>query len=321
MRKTYRYRVADHLFAVSIPQELLAENNKLMAAYRPFETEEMIAGDETDGQATGEVLFHLDIMPTEEVALPADFAEETRQTEDGQTIVSGQLANGRKAIAYDWDGRMAFVESSADYASATLHTTAYRLQNAVDNTLMLLFAFATAPQQTLLFHSSTVVWQDKGYMFLGVSGTGKSTHSRLWLKNIPNTHLLNDDNPVVRISPEGMPIVYGSPWSGKTPCYKNEQYPVGAIVMLHQAPANDIRQANVLEGYVAITESVSGKRWEKSIADGLHATTDAVLKGCKVFLLGCLPDDDAAKVCWNCVTSEKKEKQEVSNEEEKGGEG
>lgn len=261
-----------------------------MAAYRPFETDE-----------TSEPLFRLDIRLDAEVDIPDTFAEETRQTEDGQTIVSGKLADGKKALVYRWGERMAFVVCSVDYRSATLHTTDFRLQNAVDNTLMLIFAFATAPLHTLLFHSSTVVWQEKAYMFLGVSGTGKSTHSRLWLKNVPDTHLLNDDNPVVRISPDGMPVVYGSPWSGKTPCYRNEQYPVGAIVMLHQAPANEIRTANVLEGYVAITESVSGKRWEKSIADGLHATIEAVVKGCKVFLLGCLPDDDAAKVCWSCA--------------------
>ena len=292
---TRTYRVAGHLFSVNIPSEILAANDHLMAAYRPFETE----GD------SEQPLFSLSVKATEEIQKPEDFAEETRQTEDGQTIVSGSLADGSKGIAYLWGEERAFAQCSQDYTTATLLATGKRLQHAIDNTLMLLFAFATAPHSTLLFHSSTVVWQGKGYMFLGVSGTGKSTHSRLWLKNIAGTHLLNDDNPVVRIDSTGTPIVYGSPWSGKTPCYKNEQHPVGTIVMLHQAPENQIRQASILEGYVAITESVSGKRWEKTIADGLHATTEAVLKGCKVFLLGCLPDDDAAKTCWQAVTAQR----------------
>ena len=287
---TRTYRVADHLFSVTIPSTALVATANMMAAYRPFETEE-----------SSGVLFKLDIRLDTEVTVPEDFSEETRQTEDGQTIASGNLAGGRKAIAYYWGDKKAFVECSGDYRTATLHTTGERMQNAIDNTLMLLFAFTTAQRQTLLFHSSTTVWQGKGYMFLGVSGTGKSTHSRLWLKNIADTHLLNDDNPVVRINAEGTPIVYGSPWSGKTPCYKNEQYPVGTIVKLRQAPKNEIRQAGILDAYVAITESVSGKRWDKSIADGLHASAEAVLKGCRVFLLDCLPDDDAARVCWGCV--------------------
>lgn len=292
---TRAYRVAGHLFSVNIPAEILALNDHLMAAYSPFETEERDVSP----------LFCLSVETTEEVRFPEDFTEETRQTEDGQTIASGNLANGSKGIAYLWGEERAFAQCSQDYTTATLLATGKRLQHAIDNTLMLLFAFATAPHSTLLFHSSTVVWQGKGYMFLGVSGTGKSTHSRLWLKNISGTHLLNDDNPVVRIAPDGHPVVYGSPWSGKTPCYKNEQHPVGAIVMLHQAPENQIHKASILEGYVAITESVSGKRWEKQIADGLHATTEAVLKGSKVFLLGCLPDDDAAKVCWLAVTAQR----------------
>ncbi len=284
------YRVAGHLFAVRIPSAILAAIENMMVTYRPFEVEE-----------ASTPLFQLDICLDKDVTIPEDFSEETRQTEDGQTIVSGNLGGGKKAIVYLWGELKAFVECSGDYHAATLHTTGARMQNAIDNTLMLLFAFTTAQLKTLLFHSSTVVWQGRGYMFLGVSGTGKSTHSRLWLKNIPDTHLLNDDNPVVRINEEGTPIVYGSPWSGKTPCYMNEQYPVGAIVKLHQAPKNEIRQAGILDGYVAITESVSGKRWEKAIADGLHATAEAVLKGCKVFLLDCLPDDDAAAVCWGMV--------------------
>ena len=285
------YRVAGHLFAVSIPSEWAKTHERLMVAYRPFETE-----------AEEEPLFHLAVRPTAELTLPADFAEETRQTEEGQTIVSGKVGDG-KAIVYYWGGQMALVTSTGDYRTATLHTTGFRLQNAIDNTLMLLFAFATAPLATLLFHSSTVVWQEKGYMFLGTSGTGKSTHSQLWLKNIAGTHLLNDDNPVVRVNEAGTPIVYGSPWSGKTPCYKNEQYPVGAIVKLRQAPANTIRRAGTLDACAAITESVSGKRWEKSIADGLFATTEAVLTGCRTYQLDCLPDDDAANTCWSCVAA------------------
>ena len=55
---------------------------------------------------------------------------------------------------------------------------------AVDNALMLLFAFAGAAEKTLEIHSSVVVNQSKGYAFLGKSGTGKSTHSRLWMELI-----------------------------------------------------------------------------------------------------------------------------------------
>ncbi len=291
---TKTYQVAGHCFSVTLPSAALAANERLMAAYCPFETE------------VAEPLFHLEVQEVEAVMIPDTFTEETRQSEDGQTIISGLLANGHKAIVYHWGRETAFVESTADYQTATLQTTASRLQHAIDNTLMLLFAFTTATHATLLFHASTVVWQDKAFLFLGVSGTGKSTHSRLWLETIDDTHLLNDDNPVVRIDNEGTPIVYGSPWSGKTPCYKNEQYPLGALVKLYQAASNRIRPANLMEAYIAVTESVSGKRWEKAIADGLHHSTEAILKHRNVFILHCLPDKEAAQVCWHCVTGQEK---------------
>ncbi len=77
-------------------------------------------------------------------------------------------------------------------------------------------------------------------MFLGPSGTGKSTHASLWLENVEGTELVNDDNPVVRILDDGSIKVYGSPWSGKTPCYLNVNYPLGGIVNLIQASHNKI---------------------------------------------------------------------------------
>ena len=287
-----KYKVAGHVFEVGLETAVEKGHEPLMTAYRPFEVDE------------GEALFSLRVQLSDEPEIPQTFVEETRQDEEGQAIISGSLDSGDKVIVYQWGEERAVLVSTPLYHEATLKTRKPRLQHAIDNSLMLLFAFSTAHLSTLLFHSSTVMWQGTAYMFLGASGTGKSTHSRLWLKNIAGSELLNDDNPVVRVGRNGVPVVYGSPWSGKTPCYKNEQYPVGAIVKLRQYPENRIRKASVIEAYAVLTESVSGKRWEKKVADGLHASVAAVLEGCRVFLLDCLPDDEAAEVCRRSVTGE-----------------
>ena len=84
---------------------------------------------------------------------------------------------------------------------------------------------------TAAVHSSVIVCHDEAVMFLGESGTGKSTHTRLWRENIAGATLLNDDSPFVGLR-DGRVMAYGSPWSGKTPCYKNECYPIRAIVRL-----------------------------------------------------------------------------------------
>ena len=86
---------------------------------------------------------------------------------------------------------------------------------------MLCYAFAGAYEQTLLVHASVPQIGTTAFLFQGLSGTGKSTHSQLWRTHIPQVELLNDDNPVVRITADGRISVWGTPWSGKTPCYRN----------------------------------------------------------------------------------------------------
>ena len=171
---------------------------------------------------------------------------------------------------------------------------------ALNNSMMLLYAFSTANLGAVMMHASTVMNGGKGYLFLGKSGTGKSTHSRLWMKNIPDTELLNDDNPILRISDDGA-IVYGSPWSGKTPCYKATSVPAAAIVQLSQAPANRIRRMPPVLAYASLMASSSAFRPFKSLADGWHNTLERIVTTVPCYHLECLPDADAAHLCYNTV--------------------
>ena len=161
---------------------------------------------------------------------------------------------------------------------------------------------ATADKGTVLFHAAVVSYECRGYMFLGPSGTGKSTHASLWQRYIVGTALVNDDNPVVCIDEDGSATVYGSPWSGKTPCYRNVRYPLGAIVLLSQAPYNKIQRLSGIYAYAALMESISGKRWDERIADGLHRTENALASSIPLWHLECLPDEEAAKLCNETIT-------------------
>ena len=153
-------------------------------------------------------------------------------------------------------------------------------------------------------HSSVTIKDGKGYLFLGKSGTGKSTHSQLWIDNIEGCELLNDDNPILRIDPNGEVRVYGSPWSGKTPCYRNLDYPVGAIVDLHQAKVNEIRQQPMVQAYASMYVSSSGLRFIKEMANGLHSTILNIINAVPCYSLDCLPNDKAAFLCYNTVTQQ-----------------
>lgn len=86
----------------------------------------------------------------------------------------------------------------------------------LNSVMMLAFAGAGAARETLLFHASLVRQDGVGYAFTAKSGTGKSTQTANWLRYLPGCDLMNDDNPIVRIV-NGSVMIYGSPWSGKTP--------------------------------------------------------------------------------------------------------
>lgn len=162
------------------------------------------------------------------------------------------------------------------------------------------FGLKTCHSNTLAVHSSCIVKDGKAVLFLGESGTGKSTHTRLWRENIEGAFLLNDDSPVLR-EEEGRIMVYGSPWSGKTPCYKAEAYELAACVRLSQAPANSISRLAVLQAYGALHPSCPPQfAYDEYLYDGISATLSAILQAVPCYSMACLPDADAARM--SCKT-------------------
>ena len=279
--KTTCYNVAGHVFCVGSESDISA----LMENYEPFVCE---------AETNDEYCFALNVEQGER----PDYVEEMRQEEEGQDIVCGHTSEGKPVFEFRWWNETAgWLVCDKDYREGRLVATGRHLKMAVDNALMVLYALATANNGTALFHASTVSDEGRAYMFLGKSGTGKSTHAGLWLKYIEGTALVNDDNPVVRVFEDGTARVYGSPWSGKTPCYRNVSYPLGGIVELSQAPYNRIRRLTGIQAYAALVPSISGKRWDAVIANGLHQTENALVMTVPMWHLECLPDVEAARVC------------------------
>lgn len=280
---TNYYTVAGHTFSVTAESADLG----LMTNYEPFVV------------SACDSLFSLSVSDGESVSYVEDF----RQDDEGQEIICGRTSAGESVYEFIWWKESAgWLLCTDDYRNCRLITTGRHRKMAIDNALMVLYALATANQGTVLFHASAVNYEGRGYMFLGKSGTGKSTHAGLWVKHIEGAVLMNDDNPVVRIS-DGIATVYGSPWSGKTACYRNVSSPLGGIVLLSQAPYNKIQRLEGLEAYVALMSSISGKRWDKGIADGLYQTENYLASHVPMWHLECLPDEEAAIVCQTTIKS------------------
>ena len=285
------YEVAGFRFRVMARSLLLDE----MANLRPFQ----LSG--TAGQEDA-LLFSLE----QEDALSFPSGEPLFCTQDGPGFP--EIALWEESQGYFFRMRplpgapvAAFLRTSRDFVEARVFLSGADNRFGLNNSLMLLFAFATARRGALEMHASVVMQGGKGYLFLGKSGTGKSTHSQLWIKHIPGTELLNDDNPILRLMPDGSVRVFGSPWSGKTPCYKAKDVPAGAIVSLRQAPYNKIERLPGIQAYATLMSSASAFRPFSELADGWHRTIEGIVGRIPCYKLDCLPDREAAELCYGTV--------------------
>lgn len=295
MENSYKYIVAGHAFAVTLPDGFSKEEH--LSPYEPF-----LCNDESV-----EPLFRLRV----------EFVDDLHETEPGQIkdvmndeppyfwLFEGAQGRYNFGFSYTKSSPDCILKPSEDYKDNVVFIPRagadVLMEFAISNCMMLLYTFNISMFDTLMIHASVVAYEGAGYVFLGRSGTGKSTHSRLWLNNIEGTYLLNDDNPIIRVI-DGAVNIYGSPWSGKTPCYKNEVMPLGGIIRLSQAPYNKIERLSPLKSYASLMPACSCMRWDRRSTDALHSTVEKVISRVKGWHLECLPDADAAFVCKSAVT-------------------
>lgn len=167
--------------------------------------------------------------------------------------------------------------------------------------LWLMFGLTIVPLGAIAIHSSVLVKDDGAVLCLGESGTGKSTHTRLWRENIDGTTLLNDDSPIIRLV-DGVPTAFGSPWSGKTPCYRNLHYPIRGFIRLSQAPHNKIYRLPVLQAIGSLLPSCPPAfAHDESLQDAICDTLSDMITSVPVFHLECLPNAAAAELSYNTI--------------------
>lgn len=210
----------------------------------------------------------------------------------GGFILEGTLADRRRLTCWKAD------EDTTVYFSGELDSYFFRFA------LWLGYGLLTYRLDTLAIHTSCIVWQNQAVVFLGESGTGKSTHTRLWMEHVPGAFLLNDDSPILRVI-DGKVYLYGSPWSGKTPCYRTERYPLKGCVRLRQAPANHIERLKGLKAYAALHPSCSPDlACNARIYDEMSRTLERVVSLVPVYWLACLPDAAAVNLSSQTLFTE-----------------
>lgn len=154
----------------------------------------------------------------------------------------------------------------------------------------------------LVFHGSAVAVGEKAYLFTAKSGTGKTTHTELWLKNIKGSYVVNGDKPILRIM-DGKPFVCGTPWMGKEGSGCNRVVPLAALCLLNRGEENRIEKTEFKKVYPRLI----GQAYRPNNAALLAKTVKLLEKlgQCvPIYELFCNMEDEAAFVSFGGMSDE-----------------
>ena len=272
----------------------------LLPSFQPFRCEE--------GGADDDVFVSLvvdDALPP--VRKPNRERIGRFDTGNGETVVDLLPDGGYQFIIKDINGNdCCLLQANKDFSQCLCALNgSYNMRCfGLNNALMLAFAFAGCHRQTLLIHASLVRCDGRGYAFIAKSGTGKSTQVSSWLRYIPGCDLMNDDNPIVRIIGDEV-FIYGSPWSGKTPCYRQVKAPLGAVTRIDRAKQNSIERLAPIEAFASLLPACSTMRWDGPIFNAICDNVTRVVERIGIYTLHCLPDREAALMCYEGVRGER----------------
>ena len=149
---------------------------------------------------------------------------------------------------------------------------------------------------TFLMHGSAVAVENKAFIFTAPSGTGKTTHTRLWLDNIPGAFVVNGDKPLIKVK-DGMCTVCGTPWSGKEGLNTNTSVPLSAICILERGKENHISEIPFREVYPLLFGQIYKPQKGEDIVKTIELIKE-LANSVRFYKLSCNMNPDAAKVAF-----------------------
>lgn len=150
----------------------------------------------------------------------------------------------------------------------------------------------------LLMHGAVVAVDDDAYMFTAKSGTGKTTHIRLWLKEFGDRiSVVNGDKPLIHIGTDNA-TVYGTPWDGKEHLSSSISCKLKAICILTRSDANSIERISKKEALPMLCQQ-SYKSEDPMVLAEILALVNRLGNMVPLYRLGCNTDSEAAIIAYN----------------------
>ena len=151
-----------------------------------------------------------------------------------------------------------------------------------------------------LLHGSVVCVDDKAVLFTAKSGTGKSTHTRLWRELFGQRAIMvNDDKPLLRVTDTGV-MVYGTPWDGKHRLSTNCVKPLEAICILERGEKNEIHPISAKEALPMLMQQ-SHRSTKPSVVAQQLKVLDKLSSKVRFYRLKCNMDPEAAEIAYNGI--------------------
>ena len=315
MSSSHCFCIAGHHIRINFNDDDSQNNMGLLPSFRPF-----TINTPPSTSHLSPLTSHLFVMDVDDSLRPAKEKKLVRKfdTGNGDTIVHQLPDGGYQYIVRDIMGNdccLLIANDKFTHCRCALNGDWTMRSFGLNNALMMTFAFAGAYHQTMLIHASATMIEERkeesgerkedtesiGFPFIAASGTGKSTHTSLWLKHIEGAQLLNDDNPIIRII-DGTPYLFGSPWSGKTPCYRNRKTRLGAVTRIERAPQNSIERQSPIEAFASLLPACSSMKWDEGTYRLLCDAITRIIETTPIYTLHCLPDEEAAQLSYQTLT-------------------
>lgn len=149
----------------------------------------------------------------------------------------------------------------------------------------------------LLFHGSVIAVDGQGYLFTAKSGTGKSTHTRLWRELFgERAVMVNDDKPLLHITSQGV-TAYGTPWDGKHHLSINISVPLQGICILNRDTTNHIVRINKSQAYPMLLQQTYRSMNPLKLTKTLELI-DLLAEQIRLYELGCNMEMEASRVAY-----------------------
>lgn len=159
---------------------------------------------------------------------------------------------------------------------------------------------------TLLFHGSAVAVDGRGYLFTAKSGTGKSTHARLWRELLGDRAVMvNDDKPLLKVTGNGV-TVWGTPWNGKHRLGCNMSAELAGLAILARDGTNHIEPVSPREAWPVLMQQTY-RPSDGAMLERVLTLVDRLSRNVRLWRLGCNMEPQAAEVAYNAMRERKME--------------